>query len=101
MGHVWIGMAEVSIGPHCILELSGAGAFVWCATQANGESMFIQKAEEMLTHYGLIPVGFENVRCVDDLTGISEDLAEIVMRAGENPDYVLYGTFQTFNHHTA
>jgi hypothetical protein len=101
MGHVWIGMAEVSIGPHCTLELGGVGAYVWCATQANGESTFIQKAEKMLTHYGLISIGFEDVHPVEDLEVISEDLAEIVMRAEENPDYVLYGTFQTFNHHTA
>jgi hypothetical protein len=45
--------------------------------------------------------GLDYVRFVDDLAEISEDLAEIVMRAEENPDYVLYGTFHTFNHHNA
>jgi hypothetical protein len=101
MACVWVGMVEVSISPTCTLELDGVGAFVWCATQAGDEQMFVCNVEKMLRSYGLLPIMFEKVQCAEELAESSEGLEEIIIRAAENPGYVLYGTFHTFNHHTA
>ena len=100
MGCVWIGMVEVSIGPDCTLDfLEGVGAFVWYAAQADSEEMFIKKVGETVTGYGLIPIEFENIRPVDDVMELDEELFEIVTRAEESADFAIYGTFHTFPHH--
>ena len=50
---VWIGLAEVTIGENCDLDLEGAGSFTWCATQAWDKENFSKKIEGMLVFYGL------------------------------------------------
>ena len=101
MAAVWLGLAEVSIGPGCVLDLDGAGAFVWWATQADCKETFVRKVDATLKDYGLVPVGYENIEAVLNPMDLIEELFEIATRAEESPDYVLYGTFHVFDHHNA
>lgn len=55
----------------------------------------------MLKGYGLVPVGYENIEIVKDTMELNEVIFEIVTRAEEDPNYVLYGTFHIFDHHNA
>ncbi len=98
---VWIGLAEVTIGENCDLDLEGASSFTWCATQAWDKENFSKKIEGMLVFYGLHLVDLERVCRFNDFDDPSEELAEMAGRAAENADFALYGTFHTYPHHTA
>jgi hypothetical protein len=101
LGAVWIGMAEISIGKNCELELKGAGSFVWCATQAQDADGCVRKIEHMLTYYGLHLIELQGISRFNDFDNPSDELVEIVERAAENPDFAIYGTFHEYPHHTA
>jgi hypothetical protein len=99
MDAVWVGKAEVSITSECALDLDGAGAFVWCATQACDQAVFISKVGEMLEYYNLVPIAFEKVGLAANLMDPSEDLFEIITRAEQDPAYAIYGTFHCYPYH--
>jgi hypothetical protein len=101
MPPVWIGVAEVSVGQNCDLDLDAAGSFVWCATQAASDENFSKKIGEMLEFYGLHLIALRNVKQFEDLDSPSDELTEIAGRAAESPDFALYGTFHTYPHHRA
>jgi hypothetical protein len=98
---VWVGLAEVSIGENCELDLGGTGSFTWCATQARNEESFSKKIEEMLVFYGLHLVDLQRVCRFNDCEDPSDELEEIAERVAENADFALYSTFYTYPHHTA
>ncbi|HEY1963282.1 MAG TPA: hypothetical protein VGG59_00055 [Acidobacteriaceae bacterium] len=97
---IWAGLAEVSIEANCDLDLEGAGSFVWCATQAQDKEGFSRKIEVMLAFYGLHLVELQRVCRFNEVEDPSEELAEMAERVAENEDFVLYGTFYTYPHHT-
>jgi hypothetical protein len=101
LDEVWVGLAEVSIGKNCELDLEGAGSFTWCATQARDGESFSQKIERMLVFYGLLLVDLQRVCRFNDFEDPSGELAEIAERAAKNADFALYSTFHTYPHHTA
>jgi hypothetical protein len=101
MDGVWVGLAEVSIGPTCTLDLTGAGAFVWCATQASNKKEFVNKVGKMLASYGLNLIEYGEIGLAIDIPEPAGDLFEIATRAAQDPTYILYGTFHSYAHHTS
>ncbi len=101
MDDVWIGLTEVSKGEGCELDLSGAGAFVWWATQADSEESFVRKLKGALEHYKLVLLDATEIRKVGEPGEAPEELWEIVERARENESWTLFGTFHMYRHHNA
>ena len=101
MGDVWIGITEVSKGEGSELDFGGVGAFVWWATQADSEETFLRKVTEALKYHRLILLEVSEIRPYDETDDVSEDIHEIAMRAMENEDWALFGTFHTYRRHDA
>jgi len=98
---IWVGLTDVSKNDDCELNLDGAGAFVWWATQASSEEEFLRKLTKGLEHYKLALIEVERIRSFDESDEVSEDFYEMVERARQNPEWVCFGTFNTYPHHTA
>jgi hypothetical protein len=101
MADVWVGLTEVAKSDGCELDFSGAAAFVWWATQAESEGDFAGKLNDALKHYKLVMIELGKVRRFEETDDVSEELHEIVDRARQDENWVLFGTFYVYPHHTA
>lgn len=101
MPDVLVGLTEVSKGEGCDLEFSGAAAFVWWATQADSEEMFLRKLSGVLDKYRLVLNETTEIRPFKDTDDVSDEFFEMVEQARQNESWVIFGTFYTYPHHTA
>jgi hypothetical protein len=101
MADVWAGLTEVSKDEGCELDFSGVAAFVWWAAQAESAESFVGKVKGALTHYKLVLIELGEVRRFEETDDVSEELHEMVDRARQNENWVLFGTFYIYPHHAA
>lgn len=103
MHPVWVGIAEVTRGPTCVLEFSDnfSGAFAWWAAQAMDGDDFRRRVEAACKHYDLILNEFQDVQPAIMLDHPADYLASLINEAKHNANYVLYGTFHTYTRHDA
>jgi len=99
---LWIGMAEVrpDEGKSRILGES-RGAFVNIVTWANDRASYLRSAETVIADLGGLffaeivdaePVRLRRSR----IGGFESDVEDMISRAENNPDAIIYGTFHTF-----
>jgi hypothetical protein len=98
---VWIGLTEVSKGEGCEIDFHGVGAFIWWATQADSREAFLRKLDAALKYYRLVLLEVSNIGCRDETSNIPEEIQELVERAMENENWVLFGTFHSYSRHNA
>jgi hypothetical protein len=101
MSDVWVGLTEVSKSEGCELDFNGAAAFVWWATQADSEEGFVSKLSDALKHYKLVLRELSEMRRFEDANTVSEELRDMVDRARQDANWVLFGTFFIYPHYAA
>lgn len=99
---LWIGVVEVRPLGECSEFLGDAiGAFVNVVTWARDEASYSENIEKLITHLGgLFVAGVERAEPVrlrrTRTGGFNDELEEIIERASENPDAIIYATFHRF-----
>jgi len=101
LSEVWIGLTDVAKVEGCGLDFDGVGAFVWWATQADSEEVFLRKLRSALEYYKLVLLEAKEIRKFGESEDVSEELYEMVERVRENEKWTLFGTFHTYRHHDA
>jgi hypothetical protein len=99
---LWRGLVEVRRLPDSELLRGSAGAFTTIVTWASNSAEFRNKAERLAASLGLYVLGVEGEHPVaDDPPLASDEVADLLERAGANPSAILYGTFHTYRHDDA
>jgi len=96
---LWIGMVEVQPDKSSCFLGNSRGAFVNIVTWASSTDEFRRKAELVLGKLGLLVIeveGAEPVSTRREKAELSEELEEIIERAGANPRAIIHGTFHTW-----
>jgi hypothetical protein len=101
LSEVWIGLTEVAKADRCELDFHGVAAFVWWATQADSEEVFLRKLSRAMEYYKLVLLEAKEIRRFGDSENVSEELYEMVERVRDNENWTLFGTFHTYRHHDA
>ena len=108
MQELWIGMVEVRplYGDHQILG-NAKGAFVNIVTWASDKDEFKNKAELIIGKLGglfvsevLDPESVE-ARMGRTGNGFVDDIEDMIFRAQDNPNAIIYGTFHMFKNDDA
>ena len=98
---LWIGLIEVRAlhGSSDILE-DTKGAFVNIVTWAANADEYKQNAELIASKLGLFVAGVENSEPVEirrkKKRAFEEEVEDMISRAQDNPNAIIYGTFHTF-----
>lgn len=95
---IWIGLVELRYARQEAPQ-ERKWAFTNVTTWAGSSQEFLQKAKEMVEHYGWEFLGVEEARPVDQNLVYSAELAHMIERARDNPNVVLYGTFHVHPGH--
>ena len=97
---LWIGLAEVRPLRGCDLLEDAKGAFVNIVTWARNTAEFTRKAKLVLGELRLFLVAVENSEPVDSRReregGFAESIEDIISRAKDNPNAIIYSTFHLF-----
>jgi hypothetical protein len=108
MKELWIGVVEVRplFGNHQILG-NAKGAFVNIVTWASDKKEFKDKAEFIIEKLGglfvsevLAPESVE-ARMGRTGNGFVDDIEDMISRAQDNPNAIIYGTFHMFKNDDA
>ena len=101
---LWIGLVEVrALKPTEVLG-DAKGAFVNLVTWAADAGQFKSNAELVLGKLGLFVVEIENPEPVSTRrkkAGFEEEIEDMIARAENNPNAIIYGTFHTWKRDTA
>src|SRR5438046_8903700 len=99
---LWIGLVEVRPGSRNgeILE-DTKGAFVNIVTWASDADGYRRNAELIASRLGLFVVDIENAEPVESRRKnksvvFNDEIEDMMTRAEENPNAIIYGTFHTF-----
>ena len=96
---LWIGLVEVRplVGKNEILG-DAKGAFVNIVTWATDRTEYRRNAELVIGDLGLFVAELVNADPVHvrRKTGFEEEIEEIIARAQDNPNAIIYGIFHTF-----
>jgi hypothetical protein len=101
---LWIGMVEVRPLNGSRTLGDAKGAFVNVVTWASGVEDYRRNADLVLGELGLFVVEIENPEPVSirrTKAEIEEVIEEMITRAQDNPNAIIYGTFHTWNKDTA
>lgn len=97
MKQVWVGLLEVTQIPgEQLVTISQGAAFTWFTCWADSNESFERKAVEVMLHYGLHVIGFDEISLADDRVEVEGDLLEQIERAREVETHALFGTFHTY-----
>jgi len=101
---LWIGLVEVRALRRSEVLGDGKGAFVNLVTWAADADQFKSNAELVLGNLGLFIVNIENPEPVSarrKTAEFEEEVEDMIARAQDNPDAIIYGTFHTWKRDTA
>ena len=90
MKQLWIGLVEVLTPPS-----DGDGdtrAFTNVVAWATGESGYQVTLTSVFEKYGWTVVGVENLRPVNQASGFSDEISEIIERAKDFPEACIFAT---------
>lgn len=96
---LWIGMVEVRAARATDVLGDAKGGFVNLVTWAADENQFRSNAELVLGNLGLFVVNIENPEPVSvrrQKAALEEEIEDMVTRAENNPNAIIYGTFHTW-----
>ena len=101
---LWIGLVEVrALKPTEVLG-DAKGAFVNVVTWASDADEFKTNAELVLGKLGLFIVEIENPEPVSirrKKAEFEDEIEDMIARAQDNPNAIIYGTFHTWKRDTA
>jgi hypothetical protein len=96
---LWIGLVEVRPAGGDVLG-DAKGAFVHIVTWASDRDEYRRKADSVLARLGLFVVEVENPEPVADTrrrgTTWEEEVEDMILRAQDLPNAIIYGTFHTW-----
>ena len=101
---LWIGLVEVRALTRSKVLGDAKGAFVNLVTWATDAVQFKSNAEVVLGKLGLFVVDIENPEPVSTRrrsVDIEEEIEDMIARAENNPNAIIYGTFHTWKRDTA
>lgn len=98
---LWIGMVEVRPGSveSNITKGEAKGAFVNIVTWASGAEEYRRNAELVLSKLGQFVVDVENPEPVSVRRRkviFDEEIEDMIARAQDNPNAIIYGTFHNY-----
>jgi hypothetical protein len=95
---VWRGLVEIRRLPQSDLLRDSAGAFAWVVTWASSAAEFRSQADCLAASLGLYVFGIEGELPVADEApcAVNDEIADLIERAEQNPNAILYGTFHTY-----
>jgi hypothetical protein len=95
---MWIGLVEVSPQEDAEVLLDVSGAFVNVVTWASNEAQFREKAKIVMDKLKLAIMDVEDAEPIANRGVLeNEELLDIVARVENNPNAIIYGTFQTWS----
>jgi hypothetical protein len=100
---LWIGVVEVRPLKGSRTLEDSKGAFVNLVTWASDAEGYRCNADLVLTELGLFIVSVENPEPVwmrRQNAELDEEIEDIIARAQDNPDAIIYGTFHTWDRDT-
>lgn len=101
---LWIGLVEVRAFTQSKALGDAKGAFVNLVTWAADAVQFKSNAEVVLGNLGLFVVEVENPEPVSTRRrsmDLEEEIEDMIARAENNPNAIIYGTFHTWKRDTA
>ena len=101
MRELWVGL--VNLKPK-VPEPDFVGAFTNVVTWASNAAEYRSQVEKMASSYGWCVVSIEDEETVVERKGegeLSEEVEELVRRAEDNPNAIIYGTHLTYPHEDA
>jgi hypothetical protein len=83
---IWVGLAQVTAerGIASPLKRGAKYAHLWCATHAEDQSDFEQRARETLALQGLAVTAFEQVSLAEDMNVIPDELFSLVSKVQQD-----------------
>ena len=94
---IWIGLVSVRSLPDSEILRDSTGAYVNVVTWASDQVEYHKKAQELMEYLRLKFVEVENPHPLKDGASVEDhDLADVVARAKENPNAIMYGAFHTW-----
>lgn len=95
---IWIGLLGVRSLPESEILRDSTGAYVNVVTWASDRAEYQKKAQELMDYLHLKLVDIENPQPLKDRERIEDpELADVVARAKENPNAIMYGAFHTWS----
>jgi hypothetical protein len=94
MEELWIGVVEVLTDPN--IGGGNTRAFTNVVTWAISVSDYVTVVTNVIAEYGWSVLGAENIRPVASEDRFSQEITEIIERAGINPNACIYGTFHYY-----
>jgi hypothetical protein len=101
---LWIGLVEVRALKGTEVLTDAKGAFVNLVTWASDAEEFSKNAELVLAKLRLFVVEIENPEPVSirrKKAELDEEVEDMIARAQDNPNAIIYGTFHTWKRDTA
>ena len=96
---LWIGLVEVRAAKATDILADARGAFVNLVTWTSNINEFRSNAELVLGKLGLFIVNIENPEPVSvrrRKADLEEEIEDMIARAQDNPNAIIYGTFHTW-----
>jgi hypothetical protein len=93
MRELWIGRVELLTPP---TEFGDTKAFTNVVTWAGDELQFSERIASVFEEYGWTLIGVEECGPVDALSGLGEEVSEIVEKSREIPEACIYTTFHYY-----
>ena len=96
---LWTGLVEVRALKRSEILGDAKGAFVNLVTWAANALQFRSNAELVLGKLNLFVIEIENPEPVSDRrkkTDMEDELEDMIARAEDNPNAIIYGTFHTW-----
>ncbi len=83
---IWVGLAQVRAeqGFASPLKRGAKYAHLWCATHAEDQSNFEQRARDALAQQGLLVTAFEQVSLAEEMNVIPDELFSLVSRVQQD-----------------
>jgi hypothetical protein len=94
MKKLWKGLCEVRV-PRGFLDSGQTLAFVWIVTWAHDEAGYFDNARKLLAFYEGEMIDYEKVEVIDPDANHGE-LNELTDQARDNPNAILFGTFNAY-----
>src|SRR5882724_3962967 len=101
MRELWVGL--VNLKPK-VPEPDFVGAFTNIVTWASSAAEYRSQVEKMASSYGWYVVTVEEEETVAERKGdgeLSEEIEDLVRRAENNPNAIIYGTHHKYPHEDA
>jgi hypothetical protein len=102
--HLWIGKVEVRPLKGSTTLGDAKGAFVNIVTWAHDDNEYRRNVDLVLGELGLFVLEVENPEPVSvrrKKAVLEDEIEEIIARAQQNPNAIIYGTFHTWDRDTA